>query len=268
LKFLSKDFSDLKKMGDSDDDGDYKRRDKFRSERRSHDGGSSPRREYREARPGPPGGGYRRNYGGGGGGGGGGDRGGDGGYRGRDRYSPPRRHSDMSPPNKRMRGNDWDDQHERGYNRDRGGYDYERGGPPSRTHGDRGGSGGGRGGRGGGGNNASEDADGVQPVMMSFKLFLGTQDDSISDDDAVKKYAEYKLEFKRQQLNEFFVTHKDEECNTRSWSWSRSSPEAVQVVRRVLLPVAAHHRKNPPKFKTYSVDLSQIFTVLLARKLH
>ena len=47
--------------------------------------------------------------------------------------------------------------------------------------------------------------------MMSFKSFLGTQDDSISDEDAVKKYAEYKMEFKRQQLNEFFVSHKDEE---------------------------------------------------------
>ena len=56
------------------------------------------RREYRDARPGPPGGGYQRNYGGGG----------DRGYnRRRDNYSPPRRHNDMSPPNKRMRGNDW-----------------------------------------------------------------------------------------------------------------------------------------------------------------
>ena len=44
-----------------------------------------------------------------------------------------------------------------------------------------------------------------------FKTFLGTQDDTISDEEAIKKYAEYKLEFKRQQLNEFFVNHKDEE---------------------------------------------------------
>ena len=34
------------------------------------------------------------------------------------------------------------------------------------------------------------------------------QDDSISDEEGIKKYGEYKLEFKRQQLNEFFVTHK------------------------------------------------------------
>lgn len=53
--------------------------------------------------------------------------------------------------------------------------------------------------------------DGGQPVMMSFKSFLATQEDNISDDEAMKKYADYKQEFKRQQLNEFFVTHKDEE---------------------------------------------------------
>jgi len=181
-------------MGDSDDDVDYKRRDKFRSERRGYDGGGSPpgggRREYRDARPGPPGG-YQRNYGGGG----------DRGYnRRRDNYSPPRRHNDMSPPNKRMRGNDWEDRY------DRGGYDrYEYDRPAPRSYGNRG--------RGSTSTN-NEDVDGVQPVMMSFKAFLATQDDSISDEEAIKKYAEYKLEFKRQQLNEFFVTHKDEECTT------------------------------------------------------
>lgn len=47
--------------------------------------------------------------------------------------------------------------------------------------------------------------------MMSFKAFLGTQEDSITDEEAIKRYNEYKLEFRRQQLNEFFVAHKDEE---------------------------------------------------------
>lgn len=51
----------------------------------------------------------------------------------------------------------------------------------------------------------------TQPAMMSFKAFLGTQDDNISDEEAIRKYNEYKLEFKRQQLNDFFVNHKDEE---------------------------------------------------------
>lgn len=48
-------------------------------------------------------------------------------------------------------------------------------------------------------------------TMMSFKAFLAAQDDSITVDDSIQKYNEYKLEFRRQQLNEFFVAHKDEE---------------------------------------------------------
>ena len=48
-----------------------------------------------------------------------------------------------------------------------------------------------------------------QPVMMTFKAFLQTQDDSITDEESLHKYGEYKLEFQRQQLNEFFVHHKD-----------------------------------------------------------
>ena len=50
-----------------------------------------------------------------------------------------------------------------------------------------------------------------QPVMMTFKAFLQTQDDSITDEEALQKYGEYKLEFQRQQLNEFFVSNKDKE---------------------------------------------------------
>lgn len=97
---------------------------------------------------------------------------------------------------------------DRGYGGGRHGYgghygprdDYDHG-PPR-----------GMGGRlGGGGPPPAPHDDTVQPPMMSFKAFLSTQDDSISDDDAIKKYAEYKLEFKRQQLNEFFVNHKEEE---------------------------------------------------------
>ena len=49
------------------------------------------------------------------------------------------------------------------------------------------------------------------PHVLSFKSWLSTQDDSISDQDALSKYAEYKQEFKRQQLNEFFVAHREEE---------------------------------------------------------
>ena len=51
----------------------------------------------------------------------------------------------------------------------------------------------------------------TQPPMLTLKQFLATQDDSIGDDVAITKYNEYKLEFKRGQMNEFFVSHKDEE---------------------------------------------------------
>ncbi len=46
---------------------------------------------------------------------------------------------------------------------------------------------------------------------MSFKGFLAQQDDNISDEEAIRKYNEYKLDFKKTQINEFFLAHKDEE---------------------------------------------------------
>lgn len=46
---------------------------------------------------------------------------------------------------------------------------------------------------------------------MTFKKFLATQDDNITDEDAIAKYSEYKMEFKRQELQKFFDAHKDEE---------------------------------------------------------
>ena len=55
-----------------------------------------------------------------------------------------------------------------------------------------------------------EEQDGFQPSMLTFKAFLQTQDDSITDEESLEKYGEYKLEFQRQQLNEFFVVHKGE----------------------------------------------------------
>lgn len=75
----------------------------------------------------------------------------------------------------------------------------------------------GSGGGGGGGGSSLGGVDLVaneiqtQPPMLTLKQFLANQDDSISDSDAITKYNEYKQDFRRQQLNEFFVTHKDEE---------------------------------------------------------
>ena len=51
----------------------------------------------------------------------------------------------------------------------------------------------------------------TQPAMMSFKQFLSSQDDNITDEEAIKKFNEYKLDFKRQQIKEFFEQHRSEE---------------------------------------------------------
>lgn len=49
------------------------------------------------------------------------------------------------------------------------------------------------------------------PVMKSFKEFLLSLDDAVDETEAVKRYNDYKLDFRRQQLQEFFLAHKDEE---------------------------------------------------------
>jgi len=51
----------------------------------------------------------------------------------------------------------------------------------------------------------------TQPPMMSMKQFIAAQDENITDSEAKKRYAEYRAEFCRQQINEFFNQHKDEE---------------------------------------------------------
>lgn len=49
------------------------------------------------------------------------------------------------------------------------------------------------------------------PIMKSFKEFLLSLDDSVDETEAVKRYNEYKIDFRRQQMQEFFLAHKDEE---------------------------------------------------------
>ncbi|XP_014609079.1 PREDICTED: serrate RNA effector molecule homolog isoform X1 [Polistes canadensis] len=202
-------------MGDSDDEYDRKRRDKFRGERNesySREGRRDDRRRddwvdrewSSRPRQRPD---YREYRGGGGGGSGGG---------GRDRYSPPRS-QDMAPPIKRMRA-DWDDRPRYAHDYYGGGGSASGGGNawgpdhyPPPHHGNHH--------YGNHSNSSSREVAGnfsnsnveTQPPMMSFKAFLGTQEDTITDEEAIKRYNEYKLEFRRQQLNEFFVAHKDEE---------------------------------------------------------
>ncbi|XP_065514012.1 LOW QUALITY PROTEIN: serrate RNA effector molecule homolog [Caloenas nicobarica] len=205
-------------MGDSDDEYDRRRRDKFRRERsdyersrerdeRRRDDWSDrdwergrerrSRADYRE---------YERGR--------------------RERFSPPRH--ELSPPQKRLR-RDWEDHggdpyhsaYELPYSGGGSGPNY---GPPqpwghpdmhvlqhpllpiqARL-----------------GSIAEVELGPAPPVMKTFKEFLLSLDDAVDETEAVKRYNDYKLEFRRQQLQEFFLAHKDEE-----WFRSRYHPDEV-----------------------------------------
>lgn len=47
--------------------------------------------------------------------------------------------------------------------------------------------------------------------MLSFKQFLAQQDDSIDEGEAIQLYQEYKSDFKRKQITDFFDEHKEED---------------------------------------------------------
>ncbi|KAK2816067.1 hypothetical protein Q7C36_022338 [Tachysurus vachellii] len=203
-------------MADSDDEYDRRRRDKFRRERSDYDRSREREdrrrddwndREWDRGRERRSRGEYREYE------------------RGRrERFSPPRH--DMSPQQKRMR-RDWDDHGGDPYH---GGYDlgYGGGGGPSyappqpwghpdihlmqphhalpiqaRL-----------------GNIHDLDLGPPPPVMKTFKEFLLSLDDSVDETESVKRYNEYKIDFRRQQMQEFFLSHKGEE-----WFRSKYHPD-------------------------------------------
>jgi len=51
----------------------------------------------------------------------------------------------------------------------------------------------------------------TQPLMLSFKQFMNNLDVSIDHIEATTKYNNYKSEFRKKQLTEFFNAHKEEE---------------------------------------------------------
>ncbi|XP_033123348.1 serrate RNA effector molecule homolog isoform X2 [Anneissia japonica] len=111
-------------------------------------------------------------------------------------YSPARRA--MSPPNKRPR-RDWNTGGYRSFSNYGGNYQGGGGG-----YWDRSGDGQNY------GHSQSDRTDGGSS-MMTFKQFLASQDDTIDDQEAVRKYNEYKVDFRRTQLSEYFLAHKDQE---------------------------------------------------------
>ncbi|XP_053908712.1 serrate RNA effector molecule homolog isoform X2 [Cuculus canorus] len=209
-------------MGDSDDEYDRRRRDKFRRERSDYD--RSRERDERRRDDWSD-----RDW----------DRGRERRSRGeyrdydrtrRERFSPPRH--ELSPPQKRLR-RDWD----------------EHSGDPYHSSYDLPYSGGGAGPTYGPpqpwghpemhvmqhhilpiqasrlGNIAEVDLGMAPPVMKSFKEFLLSLDDAVDETEAVKRYNDYKLDFRRQQMQEFFLAHKDEE-------WFRSKYHPDEAGRR------------------------------------
>ncbi|XP_074555090.1 serrate RNA effector molecule homolog isoform X2 [Halichoeres trimaculatus] len=200
-------------MGDSDDEFDRRRRDKFRRERSDMERSREreerrrddwPDRDWERGRE------RRRDY----------DRGR------RERFSPPRH---ISPQHKRMR-RDWDDHRGEPYRFD---LPYGGGGPPFpgvgpqgwhpdlphlHPH---------HGGHPLQGRLGMVDPDlppPGPPVMRSFKEFLLNMEDSVDETESVKRYNQYKLDFRRQQLQDFFLQHKDQE-----WFRSKYHPDDIKA---------------------------------------
>uniref|UniRef100_A0A3Q3FND5 Serrate RNA effector molecule homolog (Arabidopsis) n=1 Tax=Labrus bergylta TaxID=56723 RepID=A0A3Q3FND5_9LABR len=221
-------------MGDSDDEYDRRRRDKFRRERSDYDRSREREerrrddwndREWDRGRERRNRGEYR-DY----------DRGR------RERFSPPRH--DMSPQQKRMR-RDWDDHGGDPY---RGGYDVGYGGAGGPSYGPP---------QHWGhpdmhlmqphhgipiqarlGNIHDMDLGPPPPIMKTFKEFLLSLDDSVDETEAVKRYNEYKIDFRRQQMQDFFLAHKDEE-----WFRSKYHPDEASRLKAEAQS-ALHNRLN------------------------
>ena len=65
----------------------------------------------------------------------------------------------------------------------------------------------------------------MKQALLTFKQYLTQQDDSIDESDAIQKYSEYKSEFKRKQIAEFFDEHKEED-----WWVYWSLPHAFTII--------------------------------------
>uniref|UniRef100_A0A665U240 Serrate, RNA effector molecule n=1 Tax=Echeneis naucrates TaxID=173247 RepID=A0A665U240_ECHNA len=59
-------------------------------------------------------------------------------------------------------------------------------------------------------------------MTVSVQEFLLNMEDSVDETEAVKRYNQYKLDFRRQQLQDFFLQHKDQE-----WFRSKYHPDDI-----------------------------------------
>ncbi|EDV22430.1 uncharacterized protein TRIADDRAFT_64154, partial [Trichoplax adhaerens] len=74
--------------------------------------------------------------------------------------------------------------------------------------------------------------------MMTFKQFLNSLSDEIDEEDAIKKYNEYKLDYKRTHCKKFFMIHKGEDWFRQKYHPVDSSAKTEylkdNVVKRLL----------------------------------
>lgn len=63
-------------------------------------------------------------------------------------------------------------------------------------------------------------------TRVCVQEFLLSMDDSVDETEAVKRYNQYKLDFRRQQLQDFFLLHKDQE-----WFRSKYHPDDITTRR-------------------------------------
>ncbi|MEQ2189585.1 hypothetical protein GOODEAATRI_026745 [Goodea atripinnis] len=59
-------------------------------------------------------------------------------------------------------------------------------------------------------------------MLLDRQEFLLNMEDSVDETEAVKRYNQYKLDFRRQQLQDFFLQHKDHE-----WFRSKYHPDDI-----------------------------------------
>lgn len=60
------------------------------------------------------------------------------------------------------------------------------------------------------------------PYSRLLQEFLLNTDDNVDETESVRRYNQYKLDFRRQQLQDFFLQHKDQE-----WFRSKYHPDAT-----------------------------------------
>lgn len=99
--------------------------------------------------------------------------------------------------------------------------------------------------------------------LQTFKKFLTSQEDDISEEDAIKKYNEYKTEHRKHQLERFFRAHKDEE-----WFRLKYKPDDAKKLREAHLENVQkrlqvfNELKEQGQFNKFSLDFGDAEAII------